>query len=648
MFIVLITDRYFYSLETAAVLIAHGADIHTEGKNKPYEEIHSYFTHYDHLYDDFSGYVRGDNGMYTTCEGNIAPIRLPARQGHLETFELLEHEGGQYLDHPVLFLAVKGGNLALLKKLVNRGLDPKIRDDEGRTLLHFVNSEKQAKFLLDLGLDAMSTDAYDVTPLHHAAQIGNIQLADVLIEHGADVSAKDSAGWTPLVYALNGKNCTPDVASYFAQKLRQCGKKKIASDVALHFSRSSEVASVLIDFGFDVNKRTRHRSTPLHSAIKGDPETVKLLIENGAKIHVVDDSGETPFEIAANSGKPETLHILLSRDAKLIEAVDSRKRTALHWACEWGNNDCVQFLLDHGSDIKAVDNRGSNALHIAITSGEWKPSQSTTEILLKHTAEDGFDNRDIIVNAVDKKGWTVLHSAAVYGDASLVQLLLKFGFAINAIGNRGQTPLHLAEDVSIVKLLVEKGADTTIADKMGNTVLHVAAYYPGYSDLIVEFLLDQRSADVHSRNARGKTPLHLTAETLQYEKAEMLLQKGALVNAMDNEGFTPLHVAVRGHCPPTFCQVLIERGADVNAADKKGNTVLHIAAGKPSYRVQYMLSFLVKHGEDATIRNKKGKTSGDLLELHSYRISRLRRFASGILQRFSRPWPGSGVVENYW
>ena len=250
------------------------------------------------------------------------------------------------------------------------------------------------------------------------------------------------------------------------------------------------------------------------------------------------------MKLLQSRGKPETLHILLSRDAKLIEAVDSRKRTALHWACEWGNNDCVQFLLDHGSDVKAVDNIGNNALHKAITSGEWKPSQSTTEILLKHTAEDGFDNRDIIANAVDKKGWTALHSAAVYGDASLVQLLLKFGFAINAIGNRGQTPLHLAEDVSMVKLLVEKGTDTTVTDKMGNTVLHVAAYYPGYSDLIVEVLLDQRSADVHSRNARGKTPLHLTAETLQYEKAEMLLRKGALVSTMDNEGFTPLHVAV--------------------------------------------------------------------------------------------------------
>ena len=618
-----VSDSFFHFTETAAVLIACGADVHAGEEEFSYEEIHHYFKRYD----DFRDGIRGHNGENTRCEGKVTPILLAARQGHLDTFELLEQEGGQYFHHPVLFLAVKGGNLALLKKLVSRGLDVKNRDDGGRTLLHFVNSEEEAKILLDLGLDAMSTDAYDVTPLHHAAQIGNIKLADVLIEHGADVSAKTSTGWTPLVYAVINKNCSPNVVSYFAQKLRQSGRKKIASDVALHHSRSldPEIARILIDFGFEVNKRTRQGSTPLHSAVDGEPETVKLLIENGAKIHVVNCLGNTPFHNAARLGKPETLRFLLSKDAKLIEAVGWRKRTALHFACEWGNVDCVQFLLEHGSNLKAVDSKGNNALHRAIRCGQWRSCQRTTEILLKHAADDHADNRDNIINAANKEGWTALHFAAVYGDLSLVEMLLKFGFAIDAINNNGETPLHLATDVSIVKLLVERGADTRIANKEGDTVLHVAAHYSGYSDLIVEFLLDQNFADVHSPNARGKTPLHLTSESLQCEKAEMLLQKGAQVNAMDNEGCTPLHVAIRDSYSPTFWQVLIERGADVNAADKKGNTVLHMAADKP--RGQDLLSFLIERGGGHTIRNKKGKTSGDLLKSYNdHRNSRLRRF----------------------
>ena len=632
---------FFHSIETAAVLIARGANVHAGEKDHSYEGIQSYFKRYD----DFSGGVRGHNGVYTECEGKVTPILLAARQGHLETFELLEQEGGQYLDQPVLFLAVKGGNFALLKKLISKGLDVKTRDGEGRTLLHFVNSEEEAKFLLDLGLGVMSLDGNGNTPLHHAADIGDLKLADILLEYGADVSAKDSAGWTPLVYAVTGKNCTPDVASYFAQKLRQCGKKKIASDLSLHFSRwfGPEIARILLDVGFDVNKRCSMRYTPLHSAVQGDPETARLLIENGAKIHVVNRYAETPFQIAARSGKPETVRLLLSKDAKLIKVVDWRKRTALHWACGWGNADCVKLLLDHGSNIKAGDNKGNNALHKSVNLGTSGSCQRTTEILLKHAAnvDVDMDNRDSIVNAVNKKGWTALHSAVVYGNMSLVEMLLKFGFAIDATNKKGETPLHLTTNVSTFKLLVERGADITIANKEGDTVLHVTAHYFRYSTLIVEFLLGLRPADVHSRNARGKTPLHLTAEALQCEKAEMLLQKGALVNAMDNEGCTPLHVAVRGYYPPTFWQVLIERGADVNAVDKRGNTVLHMAAGKP--RGQDLLSFLVERGGDATIRNKKGKTSGDLLESRiNRRNSRLRRFVNGMLQRFS----GSGSEDD--
>ena len=641
-------------------MIARGADV-SSGKNaSTYEDIHWSFKS-STCSDDFNSGVSDYSGDTTSCALNmlVTPILLAARQGHLDTFELLEQEGGKYLDNPVLFLAVKGGNVALLKKLFNAGFDVASRNcrDQNRTLLHVVNSEDVAEYLLDLGLDVMALDNLGRTPLHHAAYTGNIKLADVLIEHGADVSANTPEGHTPLVYAVTGKNC-PEVVLYFAQKLKQCGKKKIANDAALAFSNciGPDVARILLDVGFEVNKTGfSERSTPLHGAAEGDPETARLLVENGAKIHASDCRGETPFHRAARSGKLEVLRLLYLKDANLIKVVDTRKQTALHLACAYHRVECVNFLLDHGSDIKAVDQDGKTALHqVTLSSGEF--AVTIAETLLKHDAKDE-NSKGSIVNGVNIFGATALHSAVRINDA-MVKLLLSFGFSVNATDRKGVTPLHNTTKVTTFKLLLENGADSTIADNEGNTVLHTMSGYVDYvsnsSDEILEFLLDQRSADVNSRNARGMTPLHFAAVQKQFGNARILLEKSADVNAIDNDGFTALHVAIRtshsvcpsakfchlliengadvnamasNGCSPlhvafqgrfylTFFQLLIARGANVNAVDNQGNTVLHAAAGMPS-RQQDVLSFLIEHGGDPTIANKEGNSPNDVLELNN-------------------------------
>ena len=599
-----------------------------------YEEIHSYFP----SYGDFSRGVKDHNGEHTICNGNITPILLAARQGHVETFELLEQDGGQYLDHPVLFLAVKGGNLALLKKLVNRGLDPKTRDDEGRTLLHFVNSEEEVEYLLDLGLDVMSLDDNGETPLHYVARSGNLKLASILIEHGADVSAKDASGWTPLVkLAISGK-CTKNAVAYFAEKLKKCGESKISSDLTLHLSRcfGPEIARTLLDAGFDVNQSWQG-STPLHSAVEGDPETAGVLVENGAKLHAVNRRGETPFHIAAKWGKTETLRLLLLHDMNLVKVVDGRGETALHWACNVWNKSaaCVEFLLDHGSSVHATNRDGDTALHKVVSLKE--PHLQIAEVLLTH-ATANMDSRRSVTNAVNKKGWTALHSAAACGNACVVQLLLKFGFEVDATDKRGETPLHHTTNDTTFKLLLENGADSTIANIEGDTVLHTAFYSFNRSIWIIDLLLNpQRSVNVNSRNKQGRTPLHLTAESKEYDKAETLLYSGADVNAVDNNGCTTLHLATRGYFSETFCQLLIERGADVNAIDDQGNTALHAAAGKAA-RGRDLVSFLIEHGSDVSIANKKGKTPSDLLGLRNAdQSSKLRKFVSGVFRRFPKP-----------
>ena len=574
-------------------------------------------------------------GELTECESNVTPILLAARQGHLKTFNLLEKHGASF-EGPILFLAVKGGNVALLKRLVDAGHDTLVRDKESRTLLHFANSVEQGEYLLSLGIDVNSQDQNSETPLHYAAHIGDTRLADLLIKHGAKISIRDVRGYTPLVFAVTGMKRKPDVVSYFAQKLKECGKRNITSDFALHFCDgiSPEVLRVLLDVGFSVNKRL-HYYTPLHSAVRGEPETVRLLLENGAKLRVTDDFGETPFQLAAKFGKAETLRVLLHKDPSLIRAVDWRERNALYWAIAWCNTECIRFLLDHGCkfDIKAVDKKGNNALQKVIVSCHDDSYLNIAETVLEHIAFIG--RKDEILNAVNKDGWTALHSAVACGNIFMAHLLLRYRFSVNAVDKTGKTPLFLCKNkVELCNHLIKNGADLAKTDRKGNSLLHNASATYAYSTFIVDLLLDQRPADVHFRNVGGETPLHIAVRTNQYEKAKMLLDGGADMNAADKRGHTPLHVSAKY---ATVCHLLVERGVNVNAVDHEGNTPLHLAALENEINGEQLLSFFIEHGGDVTKANKKGKSPIDCLHLrHNNHSNGLRRFARALWQQLSR------------
>jgi ankyrin repeat protein/ribosomal protein S18 acetylase RimI-like enzyme len=150
---------------------------------------------------------------------------------------------------------------------------------------------------------------------------------------------------------------------------------------------------------------------------------------------------------------------------------------------------------------------------------------------------------------------------------------------------RGQhAPLHLAADRGdgeLVRVLLDAGADTEIAEGGGATPLHFAAWR-GFVE-IARLLLD-RGASLEARHQTLGTPL-MTAiygsasgslpGSDHIGVAAALLDAGALVDGPD-AAHRPLHLAIRlKHLP--IARLLLERGAAVNLADEAGRTPLQIA-----------------------------------------------------------------------
>jgi hypothetical protein len=91
-----------------------------------------------------------------------------------------------------------------IKKLLEEGTDPNIRDGDGNTPLHFAASKgcaEVARLLLKHGADPNAQDKSGETPLHLAASEGRVDVVRLLLERGADPNAKNEGGETPLHYA---------------------------------------------------------------------------------------------------------------------------------------------------------------------------------------------------------------------------------------------------------------------------------------------------------------------------------------------------------------------------------------------------------------------------------------------------------------
>jgi ankyrin repeat protein len=224
----------------------------------------------------------------------------------------------------------------------------------GRTLLHAASADglvDVAQWLL-IGADANAQDDGHRTSLHKASENGHVDIVRLLIEHGADIHARDQYQLTPLHRAENAET---------AQLLIKHGADVHARDqnqsTPLHLAQEAETAQVLIKHGADVHARDQSQSMPLHLA--QEAETAQVLIKHGADVHARDQSQSTPLHRARRA---ETAQVLIKHGAD-VHARDQSQSTPLHLA---QRAETAQVLIKHGADVHARDQSQSTPLHLCV------------------------------------------------------------------------------------------------------------------------------------------------------------------------------------------------------------------------------------------------------------------------------------------
>lgn len=414
------------------------------------------------------------------------------------------------------------------------------------------------------------------TPLHLAAWGGYAQIIRLLLEAGADPNAQDNTGATPLCHMTGW--CT-------------------RTDIVDH----------LVSQGADIDLRDHDGASPLACAASlihkdghcwGDHKRLtQYLIESGARIDIF---------TAAILNRHEDMADLLSKDPTLVSArrhggYFPAGATPLHAAADRGRLEAGKVLLDAKADVNATDSRGRTALYLAAYDyGTRKtgPSRGLSDLLLARGApfdifaasllgdtarlSELLNSGSEIANARDAGGSTPLHLAAWNQQTEAAKLLLDRGAPIDYANNRGETPLGLASG-PVAGLLLERGASYDI----------FSALVLGRKDL-VGLCLQKDPSSANSTNRRGRTPLNIARESVQFggsdptEFVDLLLSHGAkidiwtaaslgrhsdvdrllnddpsLVDRYDNV-FTPLHCVISAKNIP-MAERLLDRGAAIEA-----------------------------------------------------------------------------------
>ncbi|KAI9110703.1 hypothetical protein K1719_018141 [Acacia pycnantha] len=216
-----------------------------------------------------------------------------------------------------------------------------------------------------------SRDHTGSTPLHLAADKGNIRCARLLVEGGANVNARCNDGRTPLHRAAaNGDRrmvemlvemsadptITDDRDHSALDIASDEGHKEIVEIMAqgeevLTAARHGDVKKLetLLKRGASVQYRDQYGLTALHAAaMKGHKEMVSMLTETGLDLECEDEEGHAPLHMAVESGDQETVQVLVNKGAN-VNSVNKKGATPLYMARILGYNAIAEFLVSKGA-----------------------------------------------------------------------------------------------------------------------------------------------------------------------------------------------------------------------------------------------------------------------------------------------------------
>lgn len=530
-------------------------------------------------------------------------VHCAARNGHLPLLQYLQLSNVATAADMVapdnrgltaMHMAALHGHIACVKYLADSpspGVDT--ADANQRTPLLFAALQghlEVAEVLVAAGAASDTVDAFGRSALHYAAGCGSAALCSTLgaTAPAALVTLVDIDGRSPLHYAAGSSDC--DSVKYFLTKIGAAAAGVVQGDNA--------------------------RRTPFHFAgWFGNQEAIDWMVEEirgcgdlASAVNATDQLGRSAVHYAAHQGMLDSLEALLRTDGAIPDLKDTIGRTALDAASFAGRAEACNVLIEHGGSINVCDLTGRTPTMAAAALGN-------EEVL---DALFGDDEVEVDCLATDRTtGRTALMLAITACSPTCVSMLLENdASAVNVQDTAGLSPLHLAVllaksdlDPTLLEAIREdlgaNGVDISLVDARGRSLAHIAAM-AGASEMLQS--LGENEVALNALDNEGHTPMDYACYFGMEDCVATLLSDEDFEHAnAESNPFGPLHCAAFGgfaDCIETYLGELWDAKPSVNVLDGCGNTALHIAAAGGS--AECVAALVDADGIDLTLTDAAG------------------------------------------
>jgi len=435
--------------------------------------------------------------------------------------------------------AVKRYEMPTLQVLLTEGVNVNVPEIDGTTALHWAvhhDATDLVDRLLRAGARVSAPNGYGIEPLSIASLNANVVIVESLLKAGADPNTSQPEGETVLMTAAR--------------------------------TGSAEVVRLLIDHGANVDAKEtfRGQTAIMWSAAEGHTDVVRLLVRHGADVHV---RSTFPAEVDIRR---------MSRRA--IRAERPEGLTPILFAVRGGHIETVMALLDAGVGVNDTAPSGYSLLHLAIMNGHFELGATLLEKGADPNAAGPLPGALTPLHhliQVRRPEWTLRPDPLPTGrldSLQLIKALLAYGAQVDAAlpppedgrtgadtneqippPGGGATPLWLAArgpDPEAMRLLIAAGADPMVKTDDGATLLISAAgidYRQGPREKLEAQVLEavtltlDLGADVTAADINGNTALHGAAIRGVNSTVQLLLERGARIDAKNDRGRMPLDIA---------------------------------------------------------------------------------------------------------